>query len=39
MFGKGHGGLCIEEWKKDESERLRGEGCHITFVNFFSLSP
>ena len=34
MLGKGHGGLYkLQQWKKEESERLRGERDQIKFIN------
>ena len=33
MLGKGHGGLSRpQKWKKEESERLRGERDQIKFI-------
>ena len=35
MLGKGHGGLYKAPLrKKEENERLRGEGCQLKFIDF-----
>ena len=33
MLGEGHGGLYkSQHWKKEESEKLRGDGDQINFI-------